>query len=307
MPPTIDRSRHNALVAEGREAVLSGDKGRAQALLKAALRLDPHSEEAWMWLSGALTAPDEMAACLQRVLEINPHNEQALDGLRWLATEHGMSLTQRPQPTESPAQPTPIAEPVRLHAPPGTSGSLLLEAALYPVAAGVWLGLLRLVGWLRPSTLWLLRGNQGGLGWTGSFGVVVAAVALYALAMLVLWLVLGWQFSRVRVAGRADLFDSLVRVGHLWRPGYLWLVALLTAWIGLDLSQGPWRVIVVLCWVLLLLGAALIGRGLWRLLDTAAVPNHKRVGIAGRLVVIIVLGGLLGLGLAGIGTAALLR
>jgi hypothetical protein len=307
MRSTIDHSRHDALVAEGRAAVLAGDKARAQSLLQAALQLDPRSEEAWIWLSGACSAPTDIARCLQQVLAINPHNEQAQEGLRWLETEHGLRLT--PASPAVATEPLPIAEPVRLHPPPvnNHSSGVLLEAALHPAAAGVWLGLLRLIGWLRPSTLVLLRGDQGPLGWGGSLAVALAAVALHGLAMWAVWMITGWQLSRVRSADRGDLFDSLVRAGRVWTPASLWLGATVVAGLSVDLSPGPWRIAATACWLLLLAGAVLVGRRLWRLLHTLGVEPRLKPRVAARLLVLIVVGGVLGLGLAGIGTAALLR
>lgn len=308
MNSTIDRSRHDTLIAEGRDALLAGDKARAQELLQTAVQLDPRSEEAWMWLSGVFTAPDDMAECLQRVLEINPQNEQAQEGLRWLAAEHGLHIPP-PKAIESTPEPVAIGEPVRLHPPSVSSYSsgLLLESALHPLAAGVWVGLFRLLGWLRPETLRLMRGAEGGLGWGSSIGVALAAALLHGLALGVVWLVMSWQLSRVRASDRGDLFDSLVRGSHIWLPAYLWLGAVIVAGLSLNLSPGPWRIAVGACWLLLLAGAALIGRRLWRLLDTVGVTGAKRSRNAARLVAILLLGGVLSLGLAGIATATLLR
>lgn len=308
MSSTIDRSRHDSLIAEGREALHAGDKARAQELLQTAVRLDPHSEEAWLWLSGVFTAPDDMAECLQRVLEINPHNEQAQEGLRWLASEHGLAIP-APETSAPTPEPAAIAEPVRLHPPPVSSysGGLLLESALHPIAAGAWLGLFRLLGWLRPETLRLMRGAEGGLGWGGSLSVALAAALLHGLALGGLWLLTGWQLSRMRATDRGDLFDSLVRASQLWLPAYLWLGAVIVAALSLNLSPAPWQIAVGACWLLLLTGAALIGRRLWRVLDTVGLTGPRRSRSAARLVLILVLGGVLGLGLAGIATAALLR
>jgi tetratricopeptide (TPR) repeat protein len=307
MSSTLDRSRHDALLAEGRDALLAGDKARAQKLLQTAVQLDPRSEDAWMWLSGVFSRPEDMAECLRRVLEINPRNEQALEGLRWLEAEHGLQLRPLP-PSEAPAEP-PIAEPVRLHPPAisSYSSSLLLESALYPAAAGAWLGLLRLLGWLRPETLRLLRGAEGPLSWVGSLGVAATALALHGLALGLVWLLLGWQLSRARGDGRGDLFDSLVRTGQIWIPGYLWLGAVVFAALALDLSPGPWRIAVVAIWLLLLSGAALVGRRLWRVLSAVGIAGRARSRSAARLFLLLLLGSVLGLGLAGIATAALLR
>ncbi|HEY0604376.1 MAG TPA: hypothetical protein VGD58_15755, partial [Herpetosiphonaceae bacterium] len=215
-----------------------------------------------------------------------------------------------PEPAHEPAhEPVTIVEPVRLHPPQVSSYSsgLLLESALPPAAAGVWLGLFRLLGWLRPETLRLMRGAEGGLGWGGSLGVALAAALLHGLALGVVWLLTGWQLSRLRATDRGDLFDSLVRASQLWVPAYLWLGAVIAAALALNLSPGPWRIAVGACWLLLLAGAALIGRRLWRLLDAVGLRGPQRSRSAARLVVILVLGGVLSLGLAGIATAALLR
>lgn len=298
------QSRHDELVAQGREALLVGDKTRAQALLNAAVELNPGSEEAWLWLSGTHTTPAAMAHCLQQVLAINPDNQQAQDGLQWIEETQGAgvtSLDDRPDASHMPP-------PVSFHAPADTDRTLsrLLEAALHPCAAGIFLGLLRLVSWLRPSTLVLLRSDAGPLGLGSSASIAVLTALVHGIALLSIWLVLGLQLSRLRVNGRGDKFDSLVRVGQIWPPAYLWSGALVLATAGLGLSPGPWRVIAGLCWLLLLLGAALIVRRLWRLLDQLAVPRGQRLANRGRLIFTLLIGGVLGLGLAGIVSAAML-
>lgn len=305
MPRTLSaQSRHDNLLAEGRAALLAGDKPRAQALLTAAVRLQPQSEEAWLWLSGAHTDPDAMADCLRHVLTINPHNEQAQEGLRWLEAEHGLPPTPVPALPETIPAPTPVVLHPR---PEARSVSVLLEAALHPFATGAVLGLLRLVGWLRPTTLALMRGDAGPLSLRRAILVALAAALLHGLALLIVWLGAGWQLSRIRTSGRGDLFDSLLRAGWLWLPGYLWGVALALAALGLGLSPAPWNTIAIVCWALVLGGVVLIERRLYRELDEVGVARIRRAVVAGRLYLTIIVSAVLGLGLAGIVTAALLR
>lgn len=315
-----DRAQLSTLITEGRAALLAGDKAQARALLEAAVALDAQSEEAWLWLSGTYSAPGEIAACLRRVLALNPDNEQAHEGLRWLAEEYGPDQAAAAPPpalpAAAPAAPSADPAPVAVAAPPPAAPqpryqsrhgtSTLIEAALHPFAAGALLGLLRLVGWLRPSTLLLLRGGDGPLGLAGGVQVAAAATLLHGLALVLVWALSGWQLSRLRVDGRGDIFDSLVRAGRIWVPGYLWGGALLLAALGLPLSPEPWRSVAVLCWVLLLGGAALIGLRLRRQLAAVGLPAPRRSALA-RLLAILVVGGVLALGLAGIATAALLR
>lgn len=310
---TPDQTRHDALLAEGRDAVLAGDKARAQALLQQALTIDPHSEEAWLWLSGTYTEPADMRACLEHVLAINPHNEHAREGLAWLDTHYGTpdpEIRAAIAPPEIRADPEieapPVSEPVALHPRRALepSAGLLLEAALHPFTIGALLGLLRLVGWLRPQTLAFMR-DDGPLTWSGGLTVALVAALTHGGALALAWLLVGWQISRARVEGRNDRFDSLVRSGQVWLPGYITGGALVIAALGVGTGQDLWRVLNVACWVLLLLGAVLIGRQLAQLLKFVGVTSQR--GAAARILGSLVLISVLALGLAGIATAALLR
>ena len=70
---------------EGIRALHSGDKARARALLSEVVTLDPRSEQAWLWLSGAVETDAERVRCLEQALALNPHSQPALQGLRMLA------------------------------------------------------------------------------------------------------------------------------------------------------------------------------------------------------------------------------
>jgi tetratricopeptide (TPR) repeat protein len=94
----------NANVAEaqrlyqrGVAAARGGQKRVAAGLLTRSLRLDPRNEAAWLWLSGVLENPQQIAFCLQAVLRINPANERALKGMRWLEGR-GLLAGGQPQP-----------------------------------------------------------------------------------------------------------------------------------------------------------------------------------------------------------------
>lgn len=56
--------------------IKAGDKSKALALLTEILKDDPRNENAWLWLS-TLATGDKQRRCLEKVLEINPNNEQA--------------------------------------------------------------------------------------------------------------------------------------------------------------------------------------------------------------------------------------
>src|SRR5687768_6903090 len=86
--PQIRTKTTAELIAEGRDALLAGEKARAQALLQMAVRDEPDNVEAWLWLSGTHTRPEEMAYCLHQVLEREPDHPQAQEGLAWLANKY---------------------------------------------------------------------------------------------------------------------------------------------------------------------------------------------------------------------------
>jgi tetratricopeptide (TPR) repeat protein len=89
------------LLQQGIAALKAGDKTQARQLLSLAVRQNPQSEQAWLWLSGALDDDQERLACLNKVLAINPDNEAARRGVTAL----------RQKMTSQPAQViTPQAE-----------------------------------------------------------------------------------------------------------------------------------------------------------------------------------------------------
>lgn len=93
------------LFERGVAAARGGQRRIAAGLLARAVQLNPRHELGWLWLSGVLDAPEEIAFCLRSVLAVNPHNERALQGLAWL--EQRNQIAQQPVPArlaEPPAE-----------------------------------------------------------------------------------------------------------------------------------------------------------------------------------------------------------
>jgi hypothetical protein len=65
-------------------AIRSGDKAAGKRLLAQILQAEPGNQTAWLWMSAVVDTDEERAHCLERVLEINPHNETAQRGLEAL-------------------------------------------------------------------------------------------------------------------------------------------------------------------------------------------------------------------------------
>jgi tetratricopeptide (TPR) repeat protein len=103
------------LLRAGIDALKAGDNARARELLGQAIRRNPRDERAWLWLSGALETDRERRQCLERVLELNPHNAAARNGLAMLAAAVADApVAPVASPAASPARPigaTPAAPP----------------------------------------------------------------------------------------------------------------------------------------------------------------------------------------------------
>jgi twitching motility two-component system response regulator PilG len=67
-----------SLLQKGITAARDGHKGQAARFLRQATEQTPQNESAWLWLSSVADAPEERLNALEKVLEINPSNEQAL-------------------------------------------------------------------------------------------------------------------------------------------------------------------------------------------------------------------------------------
>ncbi|HJZ45554.1 MAG TPA: hypothetical protein VKE41_00240 [Roseiflexaceae bacterium] len=91
------------LFERGVAAARGGQRRVAAGLLARAVQLDPRHEMGWLWLSGVLDEPNEIAFCLRSVLAVNPHNDRARQGLAWLE-ERGKIIPQ-PAPASVLAPP----------------------------------------------------------------------------------------------------------------------------------------------------------------------------------------------------------
>lgn len=64
--------------------IKAGDKQAALPILKEVLQANPQDENAWLWLYSCVDDVEQKKACLQKALQINPHNLHAHTALRKL-------------------------------------------------------------------------------------------------------------------------------------------------------------------------------------------------------------------------------
>jgi hypothetical protein len=131
------------LVYEGALAVREGRRDDAQGLLLQAIERDERNEQAWMWLSGAMVDPADQQIALENVLLINPNNQVAKEGLKYL-TEKAASQTRSGgieavewsvrQPTSEPWTPPQPLDPDEVL----ELSCWQCSASLYSVAQFCW-------------------------------------------------------------------------------------------------------------------------------------------------------------------------
>jgi tetratricopeptide (TPR) repeat protein len=95
-----------SLLEQGISAALAGRRDEARATLTQVVQSNERNEEAWIWLAGMVNDPQDMRICLENVLELNPNNLKAKQGLAWVEQRYG----KRP-PAESTAPAAPAPQP----------------------------------------------------------------------------------------------------------------------------------------------------------------------------------------------------
>ena len=75
------------ILQAGIAAAQQGDKARARQLLRQVTEQDPTQELAWLWLAGVAETLQDAQTCLEIALALNPDNQQAQEGLRWVQSQ----------------------------------------------------------------------------------------------------------------------------------------------------------------------------------------------------------------------------
>src|SRR5262245_50179489 len=101
------------LLQQGIAAARAGKRDEARALLMQVVEADERNEQAWLWLAGVVDTPEDIRTCLQNVLDLNPANQQAQQGLAWVEKRYGLAALppnlQSPPPAP-PEREAPIAQ-----------------------------------------------------------------------------------------------------------------------------------------------------------------------------------------------------
>jgi tetratricopeptide (TPR) repeat protein len=88
--------RVTELLRQGMTALRVGESAQAEKLFREATEQDPTNIEAWLGLASAVASPEEKRTCFERVLTLDPNNEEARDGLEWMARRVPLETTTVP-------------------------------------------------------------------------------------------------------------------------------------------------------------------------------------------------------------------
>lgn len=111
--------------------IQAGELDKGKQLLAQVLKQNPGDANAWLLLARCVTDIEQQKYCFERVLKINPRNQYAIDGLRYL--NNPVSL-----PTQPKVEPQP---PVK----EGGLGDILLTVAI--IGIGLFLVGLFVYAW----------------------------------------------------------------------------------------------------------------------------------------------------------------
>jgi hypothetical protein len=78
------------LLQQGIAAARGGRREEARTLLMRVIEADERNEQGWLWLAGVVDDPNDMRTCLQNVLDLNPGNVMAQQGLAWVEKQYGL-------------------------------------------------------------------------------------------------------------------------------------------------------------------------------------------------------------------------
>jgi len=103
---------HKTLIDRGIAASKAGDTNTARQLLAEAVRRNPDSDKAWLWLGSVLTTPQGRVFCLRQALAANPANVAARQGLEALEKASRAPALVAQAPAPAVALPAPVRQPL---------------------------------------------------------------------------------------------------------------------------------------------------------------------------------------------------
>jgi hypothetical protein len=170
----LERPPDQPSVEEGMQsgiaAVRSGDRAAAYDIFQRTTAAHPESAELWVWLAGTTPSLDEAENAFRQAQLLDPGNEEAALGLRWVAIRRQFVsqavLTAPPPFMEERFAPAPVGDAPPAEAgqgAPKTPGRYTRVLFGHEVSTTLILGVLVGVIIVLAIIVWILtRGGAGG-------------------------------------------------------------------------------------------------------------------------------------------------
>src|SRR5439155_3706032 len=98
-------------IERGITAAERGDKDAAHKIFSETVELYPSAPEAWVWLGGTSPDLDNAESAFEKAYALDPDNEYASLGLRWVRLQRKAALTDLVSAAAPVAVPTPSPSP----------------------------------------------------------------------------------------------------------------------------------------------------------------------------------------------------
>jgi len=107
----------NTLIAQAKQAVLDGNAALARELAEQVLAADPENIAAMLLMAG-LSEPQQSVIWLRKVLDLDPQNQTAREGMLWASTQLRQSSAVGWQKEPLPVETAPVVPAAELQAAP---------------------------------------------------------------------------------------------------------------------------------------------------------------------------------------------
>src|SRR5258708_12191616 len=106
------------VLQQGIAAARAGQQAQARQLLQEAVKRDPKSKAAWLWLSSVAKDNQERIFCLKQLLALDPNDENAIKGLKQLGVQVTAGAPPSPPPSRVPPLGPKKLKPAHAHLHP---------------------------------------------------------------------------------------------------------------------------------------------------------------------------------------------
>jgi len=107
----------DAALQQGIAAAVRGDKDAAYKIFSETVELYPSVPEAWVWLGGTSPNLDNAETAFEKAYTLDPNNEQASLGLRWVRLQRKAALNGMMAPATAASETPSWSEMVSYAAP----------------------------------------------------------------------------------------------------------------------------------------------------------------------------------------------